>query len=86
MTREPWAQTQRLTSRILARLADLGGPRCCKRTGFTAIIESAKYVDEVRGVRMELPETVTCTHYARNKECLKLDCPYFPGTQKRDEA
>ena len=33
MTRGPWAETQRLTSRILARLADLGGPRCCKRTG-----------------------------------------------------
>lgn len=85
MTREPWAQTQRLTSRILGRLADLGGPRCCKRTGFTAIKETAAYVEEVRGVHMDMPETITCTHYARNKECLKMECPYFPGGQKAGE-
>ena len=78
MTREPWAQTQRLTSRILGRLADLGGPRCCKRTGFAAIQESAAYVDEVFGVRMDMPERITCTHFPRNKECLRTECPYFP--------
>ena len=30
MTQDPWAQCQRLTSKILGRLADAGGPRCCQ--------------------------------------------------------
>lgn len=79
MTREPWGQTQRLTSRVLGKLADLGGPRCCKRTGFTAILEGAAYAKEVHGVEMELPENVTCAFFNRNAECLKEDCPFYPG-------
>lgn len=78
MTSLPWAQTQRLTSIILGRLADLGGPRCCKRTGFTAIKETVHYVEEVQGIKMDLPQKIICTHYANNKECLKANCPYFP--------
>lgn len=80
MTRDPWARTQRLTSIILGRLADLGGPRCCKRTGFTAIQVTAGYVAETLGVRMDMPDRITCTHFPRNLECLKKDCPFFPGT------
>ena len=78
MTREPWAQVQRLTSRVLDKLADLGGPRCCKRTGFTAILESVKFAKEQTGIEMELPDAVTCAFYTRNAECLKDMCPYYP--------
>ena len=81
MTRDPWAQTQRLTSRILGKLADLGGPRCCKRTGFTAILEGVAFAKEMHGVEMETPEKVTCAFYARNAECLKEGCPYFPSKE-----
>jgi hypothetical protein len=81
MTTEPWAQTQRLTSIILGKLADLGGPRCCKRTGFTAIKETVKYVNKIQGIKMDLPDKITCTFYQKNKECLKVSCPYFPKGQ-----
>lgn len=78
MTRGPWAETQRLTSRILGRLADLGGPRCCKRTGFVALQEAAAYTAELSGVEMEMPERITCRYYHCNRECLKVGCPFFP--------
>ena len=78
MSKDAWAETQRLTSRILGKLADLGWPRCCKRTGFTAIIESAHYAQEVHGVQMDLPKKVECAFFRGNAECLKKDCPYFP--------
>lgn len=79
MKREPWARCQRLTSRILGKLADQGGPRCCKRTGFTAILETAAYVEETTGVRMDIAQAPRCKFFARNEECLKLECPYYPG-------
>ena len=79
MKQEPWAQCQRLTSLILGRLADLGGPRCCKRTGYTAVLTSIDYIAEVMGVHMEKPESVTCSFFSRNEECLHARCPYFPS-------
>lgn len=81
MRRESWARCQRLTSRILGKLADQGGPRCCKRTGFTAILETAAYVEETVGVRMDVTKEPRCRFFARNEECLKLDCPYYPGAK-----
>lgn len=77
MTQDPWAATGRLTSRIIGKLADVGGPRCCKRTGFIAIEESARYVDETMGIHMDLPEHTQCTFMANNAECRKTDCPFF---------
>lgn len=78
MTQDPWAATARLTSNIIGRLADVGGPRCCKRTGFTAIEETVRYVADTIGVRMDLPERTICTFMAANDECRKKDCPFFP--------
>lgn len=79
LAQDPWAETQRLTSRILGKLAEVGGPRCCKRTGFTAILEGARYADELHGVKMGLPGKVVCRYFDRNKECRKKDCPFFPS-------
>ena len=79
MTQDPWAATARLTSNIIGRLADVGGPRCCKRTGFAAIEEAARYTAETTGIAMELPERTTCTFMANNAECRKRDCPFFPA-------
>lgn len=79
MTQDSWGDTARLTSRIMGRLADIGGPRCCKRTSFTAIEESIDYAVETMGVQMEKPEKIVCTFMSGNAECRKQDCPYYPG-------
>ena len=73
-----WGECQRLTSRILDRMADYGGPRCCKRTGFISIQIAAAYAEEMHGVKMEMPESITCKYFPRNAECLRDRCPYFP--------
>ena len=79
MTQEPWAQCQRLTSLVLGRLADLGGPRCCKRVGYVALVTAVPYINELRGVHMQLPEKITCTFFDRNAECRHNECPWFPN-------
>ena len=79
MKRDSWAECQELTSRILGRLAELGGPRCCKRTGFSAILESAAFAKEKRGVEMDVPAEVRCPFFARNAACLKEGCPFYPA-------
>lgn len=77
-----WGECQRLTSNILARLADYGGPRCCKRTGFTAIEEAVAFTKEKHGIEMEMPEKIVCKYFPRNAECLRMGCPYFPRRAK----
>lgn len=74
----PWEQCARLTSRVLGHIADVGGVRCCKRTGYIALTEAAAYTREVLGVEMDMPEQITCAHFRRNKQCLRARCPFFP--------
>ncbi len=82
----PWEQCSRLTSRILGRLADVGGVRCCKRVGYLAIQEAAAFTEEMKGVKMEMPEKIVCTHFKRNKQCLKARCPFFPTSKEELDA
>lgn len=75
---EPWAKTARLTSNVIGRLADYGGPRCCKRASFVAAQVTVPYVAETMGVQMELPDKVICKYFPRNAQCARERCPYFP--------
>ena len=49
---EPWAAAQRLVSDCLARIAAVGGPRCCKRTGRLSIEAAADFARRELGVDM----------------------------------
>ncbi|MBQ9068600.1 MAG: hypothetical protein IJ131_05975, partial [Eggerthellaceae bacterium] len=78
MKDEPWAQCQALTSDVLGQLAEMGGPRCCKRNGFTSVITAVKHIEKDLGVSLEMPEKVVCTFFPNNAECKRAECPYFP--------
>lgn len=77
LTGRSWRLSNRMTARALAAIAELGGPRCCKRNAYTAIIEATKLVREEFGIEMELPEIIQCRHSEENQQCLKQHCPYF---------
>ena len=79
MKQEPWAQCQRLTSMILGRMADVGGPRCCKRTGYISVLTAVPYIDMLLGANMQLPDEVVCKFFPRNAECRREECPFFPN-------
>ena len=86
LTQEPWAQCQRLTSLVLGRLADIGGPRCCKRVGYVALVTAVPFINDLMGVKMELPEQITCTFFSRNAECRRNECPWFPNANEDVKA
>lgn len=77
LTGRSWRLANRMTARSLAAIAELGGPRCCKRNAYTAIKEAVKLVKEEFGIEMKLPETIRCNHSEENQQCLKKHCPYF---------
>ena len=72
-----WTKPQRLAARVIGRIADLGGVRCCKRTGFLAILEAAAWTRETLGVEL-IASTPVCAWSDRNRECLGAVCPFNP--------
>ena len=77
LTSDPWKFSNEITSKSLGRIAELGGPRCCKRNSFAAVLESVKFVKENLGVEMEMPEEMICIFSQKSRECLQEACPYY---------
>lgn len=76
LTGNSWKRSNQMTSKSLEAIAELGGPRCCKRDSFTAAKVAAGEVKTLFDVEMELPEEIICTFSEENAQCLKTHCPY----------
>ena len=74
-----WGLANITTARALEAIGRIGGPRCCKRDSFTAVIEAAKLIEAELGIALDMPPRVTCAFSAENKQCLGKNCPYFQG-------
>lgn len=74
-----WQVSNKATSRALDAIAELGGPRCCKRNSFTAVKVAAEVFKEEFGIELEMPQDITCDYSSENKQCRKQACPYYPG-------
>jgi len=73
-----WKLANLVTAKSLYVIAQHGGPRCCKRTTFLAILEAANFVKEHFGVTFKLKKEIKCEFYPLNNECLKQNCPFYP--------
>ena len=72
---EAWGLSNQMTSRALGKIGKIGGPRCCKRDSYLAILEAVNFTKEKLGICMETKE-VSCTHFSKNNQCLKKQCPF----------
>lgn len=67
----------RFTSMALGRLADMGGPRCCKRNAFISLRAAAAFVKERYDIGL-VSEDIVCTFFHKNGQCIKESCPFYP--------
>lgn len=76
---EPWGLSNRMTALALDRIGQVGGPRCCKRDSWLAVLAAVDFVQEHLGV--EMGRTIPhCPYSARNHQCIKGRCPFWsPG-------
>ncbi len=70
-----WGLSNLMTSASLKAIGEIGGPRCCKRNSYLAIIEAVNFAKENLGVEMELDE-IKCIHSSQNNQCIKERCPF----------
>lgn len=57
-------------------VGSVGGPRCCKRSSYLAIIKTTELVKKYLGVEMELQDIFVCKYSTLNTDCIKEDCPF----------
>ncbi len=70
-----WGLSNLMTSSALSAIGKVGGPRCCKRNSYLAIIEAVNFAKTNLGVEMELDE-IKCTHHSQNNQCIGERCPF----------
>ena len=80
LTVEPFALAHKMSAKSISKIAEVGGPRCCKRGAYLSIQAATEFVRENFGIEMEC-STVICQHHSKNNQCIKLRCPYYPNYQ-----
>ena len=77
LSKETWSLCNRATAEALKEMADIGGPRCCKRNSFAALKYAAQTVQQEFGFSLSCPEETECTFSKYNLECIEKDCPFY---------
>lgn len=72
---QSWGLSNLMTSAALSSIGKIGGPRCCKRDSYLAIIEAVKFSKINLNVEMELDE-IKCIHSFQNNQCIGKKCPF----------
>ena len=65
-----------LTSAVIKRMSEIGGPRCCKRNAFLSLATAVEFVNKKYDVAMEIND-VKCEFSNLNKQCIKERCPFY---------
>ncbi len=75
LAKEAWGLSNKMTSSALGAIGEIGGPRCCKRDSYLAIIKAVEFSKTHLGIEMELNE-IKCIHSTQNNQCIGARCPF----------
>ncbi len=76
LAREEWGLSNQMTSLALGAIGEIGGPRCCKRDSYLAIMKAVEFSKNKLGVEMEL-EKIRCIHSRQNNQCIRERCHFY---------
>ena len=75
-TDDTWGAHMKFTSKALGALAEVGGPRCCKRDAFLAFYEAIDFINANYDVVLE-KSAVKCEYSEKNQQCIGPRCPFY---------
>lgn len=78
LAQEPWGMCIQMTSNALNSLAQIGGPRCCKRDSYLSVLAAIDFAAEQLSIHMDKTMPV-CTRSEQNRQCIGSRCPFFGG-------
>lgn len=79
LTEGSWGLSNEITGHSLISMGQTGGPRCCKRNTFIALVEACKFIEEKLDVKLYDYENtkITCEFKQNNKQCIGKRCPFI---------
>ncbi len=80
LAKESWGLANQMTARALDAIGKNGGPRCCKRDSYLAVIEAVRFIEEISGIRMK-QSAVMCSRSHMNNQCIKRGCPFYRNSE-----
>ncbi len=75
-TDNSWGEHMRFTSAALGALAEVGGPRCCKRDAYLSFLKAVEFINARYGVELEISD-IKCGFSKSNQQCIKGRCPFY---------
>jgi len=82
LAKEAWGLSNQMTAKALEAIGKNGGPRCCKRDSYLAVMEAVKFTESKLGVRMDM-DAIVCSRSHLNNQCLQKDCMFFKKPKKK---
>lgn len=76
LANEAWGLSNRMTSVALGKIGEIGGPRCCKRDSYLAVLSAVKFTKENLRIEMETHD-VFCSRFQLNNQCISSRCPFY---------
>lgn len=73
---ESWGKHMEFTSKALCSLAQVGGPRCCKRDAYLSFQKAVEFINENYEVELE-SGSIECDFSEKNEQCIKGRCPFY---------
>ncbi len=79
---DSWGKHMEFTSKALHSLAQVGGPRCCKRDAFLSFQKAIQYINENYDVELQ-NNKIECCFSEKNEQCIKEKCPFYKENKKK---
>lgn len=73
---DEWSLNNMLISDVLKKMAEHGGPRCCKRDTYFSLLSAVDYLNDRFAFNLPKSEA-KCTFSLRNKTCGMEDCVFY---------
>ena len=77
-SQQHWADCNRATGQALVRIAEVEGPRCCKRNCYISLCSALDSVAQSLGLQLPQPGKIVCKYHEDNPDCKKNACPFYP--------
>ena len=82
LAKEAWGISNQMTAKALDAIGKNGGPRCCKRDSYLAIIEAVKFTKKHLNITMDI-DNIVCSRSHMNNQCLQEQCLFHKKAKKK---
>lgn len=71
-----YKDNMKIVSAALERIAEIGGPRCCKRNAFISLVTASEYLRENYNIGISTGK-IRCGFSPMNQQCIRERCPFY---------